>query len=133
MKSPSIESIRNGLTTQLDELDCNINSISLQLKECRATRRQIASAIKALGGNEPLGGNLKPAPKKKQVKQAVDELLADNEGQIAGEDLEALVAEKLAAEQGCSAMGLALRMREVLADQDYTITDGQVKSAIIKS
>lgn len=127
MKNLSIESIRSGLVSQLEEIDHDLQNQQAQLNELKSTRRQVAAAIKALGGTDAMSGNNKPAPKKKQVQQAVNELLADNSGEIIAEDLEALVAGKLSAEQGCSAMGLALRMREVLSSGDYVTTDGNVQ------
>ncbi len=127
MKITSLESIRNGLVTQLNELDIEFKEKQMQLDELKGTRRQVAAAIKALGGSRLVSEAAKPAPKKKQVQQAIDELLTDNQGQIASDDLETLVAEKLATEQGCSAMGLALRMREVLALDDYLVRNGFVR------
>lgn len=127
MKNLSIESIRSGLVSQLEEIDRDLQKSQVLLNELKSTRRQVAAAIKALGGTDETSGNSKPAPKKKQVQQAINELLAGNSGAIITEDLEGLVAGKLAREEGCSAMGLALRMREVLSSGDYAMADGKVR------
>ncbi|TWT86731.1 hypothetical protein Mal64_35600 [Pseudobythopirellula maris] len=120
----SLETIRNGLTSQLADLDRDLQAAETQVSELKSTRRQVAAAIRALGGQG--SDTAKPAPKKAQVRDAVRELLDQNGGAIDADDLEALVADKLASEQGCSAMGLALRMREVLAADDFTAESGRV-------
>lgn len=121
----SLETIRSGLTSQLAEIDHDLQTAESRVSEMKSTRRQVAAAIRALGG--PGADSAKPAPKKAQVRDAIRGLLGQNGGTIDAHDLEGLVADKLASEQGCSAMGLALRMREVLATDEFTTDDGQVQ------
>lgn len=122
----SIETIRGGLQTQLDELDRELQAAEAKVAGLKATRRQVANAIRAFGDHDV--ARAKPAPRKAQVRTAILDLLSDNKGVIEAGDLEALVAEKLATEAGCSAMGLALRMREVLASEEFVVADGLVRS-----
>jgi hypothetical protein len=121
----SLETIRTGLTSQLAEVQRDLEAVERQVADLKSTRRQVTAAIRALGGQGP--GVVKPAPKKAQVRAAILELLNDNNGAIDGDDLEALVAEKLAGDQGCSAMGLALRMREVLATNEFMTQNDLVR------
>lgn len=123
----SLESIRAGLAAQLTEVDRELAGLSERGAELKQTRRQLTQAINALGSNAA-AAVVKPAPKKRQVAAALRQLLADNGGRIPLEDLEGLVAEKLATDHGCSAMGLALRMREALASDEYDCSDGCVQA-----
>lgn len=123
----SLETIRSGLTSQLADLDRDLQAAETQVRELKSTRRQVTAAIRALGGQG--ADSAKPAPKKAQVRDAIRELLDQNGGTIDADDLEGLVTDKLASEQGCSAMGLALRMREVLATDEFTVASGQVQSS----
>lgn len=122
----SLETIRTGLTAQLAEVQSDLQTAERQVVDLKSTRRQVTAAIRALGGQgaEPS----KPAPKQAQVRLAILDLLDSNHGVIDSDDLEALVAEKLAGEQGCSAMGLALRMKEVLSTNEFTTSNGQVRT-----
>ena len=124
MKNKTLEAIRDGLQTQLNEIEVTIESLRKDLSDAKSTKRQVNAALKALG--TPAEGTNKPAPKKRQVKQAMDKLLTDNDGQLPKADIEGLIAEKLATEEGCSAMGLALRLRELLATEEYREVDGVV-------
>jgi hypothetical protein len=129
MKS-SIDTIRSGLVVQLNEINGDLLAAIARVKELRTARRQVLVAVKALGG-ETNAEPARPAPKKAQVRQAVEQLLADNGGAVAADDLEGLVADKLAAEAGCSAMGLALRMREVLSEDGFAVSGGQVRLGLV--
>lgn len=122
----SLESILVGLTAQLAEIDVDLQGSEARTTKLKATRRQVVAAIRALRGDNAD----RPAPKKAQVRAAIVELLSDNEGVIDANDLEALVAEKLAADSGCSAIGLALRMREVLASEEFAVVDGSVRRRV---
>lgn len=124
----SLETIRNSLTAQLSELDRDLQKAEVRVGELKSTRRQVTTAIRALGGRG--ADSVRPAPKKTQVRTAILDLLEDNGGTIDANDLEALVSEKLAREQGCSAMGLALRMREVLGTDEFITTNGEVRRAV---
>ncbi|TWT43472.1 hypothetical protein [Botrimarina hoheduenensis] len=121
----SLETIRNGLTAQLADLERDLQAAEARVNELKSTRRQVVAAIRALGGQG--SESPKPAPKKAQVRMAVRDLLDSNGGAIDTDDLEGLVADKLANEQGCSAMGLALRMREVLATDEFIAASGQIR------
>lgn len=123
----TLDTIRNGLTSQLADLDRDLQAAEAQVRELKRTRRQVTAAIRALGGEGC--DSPKPAPKKAQVRDAIRELLDQNGGVIDADDLEGLVTDKLASEQGCSAMGLALRMREVLASGEFTVASRQVQSS----
>lgn len=121
----SIETIRGGLQTQLDELDRELQAADARVTELKATRRQVANAIRAFGDHD--ASRSKPAPTQAQVRATVLDLLATNGGAIDQADLIDLVAERVGHEHGCSAMGLALRMREVLASEEFVVTDGLVR------
>lgn len=123
----SLESIRSGLTSQLADLDRDLQAAETQVSDLKSTRRQVTAAIRALGG--PGANGAKPAPKKAQVREAIRDLLDNNGGTVDACDLEGLVSDKLASEQGCSAMGLALRVREVIATDEFTVTDGRIQKS----
>ncbi len=123
----TIETLRSGLASQLAELDRELEAANEQVIQLKSSRRQVAAAIKALGDRDASAEPTSPAPKKLQVREAIEKLLADNGGAIITEDLEPLVAEKIATDYGCSAMGLALRMREVLTSDEFSVIDGRVQ------
>lgn len=128
----SLESISSGLVAQLTEIDRELQSASQRVVELKATRRKVVAAVKALDVEEGTS-TTKPAPKKAQVRQAICDLLADNGGAIVAEDLEDLVAQKLADDHGCSAMGLALRMREALTTDQFTTKGDHIVLAATKN
>lgn len=121
MKDP-IKSLRSETITQLGEIDRDLTTAVARVTSLKVARRKAAKSLKALDDIE--AG--KPAPKQAQVQLAIEQLLIENGGAVAAEDLEGLVAEKLDREEGCSAMGLALRLREIMATNKFVTIEGEV-------
>lgn len=121
----SIESIRDGLQAQLAGLDRELQAAGAKVAELKATRRKVANAIRAFGDQDAAA--TKPAPSQAQVKAAVLGLLESNNGAIERAELDDLVAKRVRRDHGCSEMGLALRMREVLASEAFVVVDSLVR------
>lgn len=121
MKDP-IDSLRSGMVAQLGDIERDLAVAVERVTAHRISRRKIIKALKAL--NEVEGE--KSAPKQAQVEHAIERLLIENGGSVAAEDLEGLAAEKLAKDFGCSAVGLTLRIGELMAADKFAIIEGEI-------
>lgn len=104
----TFDSVRGVLAKQISEYDSKIEASEASTKKMKGERRKLKKAYQSIGGGEAW-----PAPTAALVRPMVRELLEDN-GELAEEEVYDLVRGKLG-EQGVSAQGLALRVREALA------------------
>lgn len=123
----TIEALVRGLTEQLAEIDTDLVSLKTKIRELKASRRQVAAALRAIGGVDSSGRPSRPAPTKKQVMRVLRALMAENDGAVPVAELETLVAKRLSNRDGCSAAGLALRLRECFKSGAFAVDGGTAR------
>lgn len=126
-------SIQADLATQLAELEKARAETVLTLKRLHVECRMLRAALKALGadiGEDPGVNDQKKAPKQVDVATALNELLMENPSGIDRVDLEPLLAEQLATKHHRTAVGLALRIKEVLASGQFVEEERVIRSAL---
>jgi hypothetical protein len=129
----TFESLQAEIATQLAERDKECTEAAIKLRRLRFECRKLRAASKALGedmGDESEASDQKKAPKQSDVTAALNELLSENPTGIDRVDLEPLLAERLATKHHRSAVGLALRIKEVLASGQFVEQGGVVQTAL---
>ena len=116
-----LESIAKDLREEHSRLAEERNAVEARLHQMDAELKRVEVALSALGDKpKPAKAkSSKPAPKQEEVEQAVRQILAE-QGALEMEPLKKQVAAKLG-QQGRSKMGLALRLKEVLASKELFI------------
>ena len=109
------------LTDQQVELKRQLASVAANIKRIRLARAALKPKSKAPTSKRP------PAPNRKDVQTAVQTALTDH-GVLVKEELTKHVADLLSFE-GKSKVGLAIRLKEVLADPAIVDTPGGYRLA----
>ena len=115
-----IQSIADDLRKEQSRLIEERNTVQARLEEMDAEIKRVEDALTALGQKTKqtkAKKSGKPAPKREEVEQAVREILSE-QGALELDPLKTQVGAKLT-ELGRSKMGLALRLKEVLAGEQF--------------
>ena len=115
-----LESIAEELRAEHSRLAEERNAVQARLKQMDVEIKRVEDALSALGQKPPQSKakpGRKPAPKKEEVQQVVRAILGE-QGALELEPLNTQVGAKLS-ELGRSKMGLALRLNEVLAGEEF--------------
>lgn len=112
-----LEAVRETLDHELELAEAEVGRLKAELEAAQKERRAIHGALVALGRKKPSKPTGKPAPKKDQVIQIVEDLLKAN-GPMPREDLEALAKENLT-EAGVGLNGFGLRFGEAMKDDRF--------------
>jgi hypothetical protein len=128
----TFEALQAEIATQLAEGEKEGAETAIKLRRIQLKCRKLRAAKKALDDDraEDLDSlDQKKAPNQLDVSTALKELLAENPGGIDRVDLKQLLAEHLATKHHRSAVGLGLRIKEVLASGQFVEEDGEIRSA----
>ena len=118
MDSKDLTSIVDQLKTQQSHLAGHKNELQRQLADIESELARVGDAIAALTSSGKSGAKRgKPSANRDAVREAVRFCLAEK-GQVQEDELKLAVGKKLASD-GLSRSGLALRMKEVLAEEEF--------------
>lgn len=122
-------SLEAEMTSQLADRDKERESLLARLHEVNEESQCLRRSLKALKGKSN-PSEQKKAPDQSDVRAALIELLAENPDGINRVDLKPLLTDQLAAKHHRTAVGLALRIKEVLASGQFVEEDGEVRTAL---
>lgn len=125
MEQKSLERIVADLHEEEQRLQRAQENLSNELEKTTKELnrvREASSALTGKGGNKVKRG--KPSPKKDDVRVAVRNALSA-QGVVESKQLSKIVASELSS-RGLSKAGLALRLREVLSEEEFVDTPSGV-------
>lgn len=121
-------SLETEMTSQLADREKERGTLLARLDEVNDECQCLRRALKALK-KQSNPSKRKKAPNQSDVSAALSELLTANPSGIDRRDLEALLAEQLAVKHDRSAVGLALRIKEVLTSGRFLKEEGVIRTA----
>ena len=124
MSGTRLDAIRSDLEQELDLADAEVSRLKAELTAAEKDAKAIKDALTALG-RKPGSSPKKPALKKVDAIKAVKSILAKAGKPISRDELTAAVVE-LANKNGKSQTGLQLRLKEALADPQFSVTEAGV-------
>lgn len=127
MSGNRLDAIRSDLEQELELADAEVGRLKAELAAAEKEAKAIKDAVAALG-RKPGSSPKKPAFKKAEVIKAVKSILTQAGRSLSPAELEAALIE-LAGKLGKSATGLKLRIKEALAEPQFTVTEQGISLA----
>ncbi|PHQ31495.1 hypothetical protein [Rhodopirellula bahusiensis] len=127
MNSNRLDDIRSQLETELECSAAEVGRLKAELAAAQKDHKAITDAVNALG-RKPSSAPKKPSVKKVDMKKAIREQLRDQPSPCPVDELDAALRDHFT-RKGCSLTGFALRLKEVLADDEIEQTEAGIALA----
>ena len=124
MASTRLDEIRSDLEHELEIADVEVGRLKSELVAAEKDAKAIKDALAALG-RKPGAAAKKPALKKAEVIKGIRSILAKADEPMTREELMVALIE-LVESNGKSQTGLQLRVKEALAEPQFTISDAGI-------
>ena len=121
MNSDRVTTILNELRTEESEIEVNLDSLRADIKDAEAQLAQIRKAMSSLKGKScTASSRSRVTATKEEVVATIIQVLRES-GSVSEKDLRRRVEENLQ-EKGKSKVGLAMRLKSCLKDEQFIRT-----------